>query len=181
MVLRPAILVDVDGPLNPYLAKPTRRPPGYTTHRIRPAGFSRPLRVWLDPSHGPWLLSLAAATGAELVWATTWEHEANEFIAPRLGLPELEWIDFGGLGSDHRDGHHGKVPAITEWAGTRPIAWLDDEFQRRDPEWAAARPGTLLVPVDPRKGIGVDHLERVRAFLASPAPAPLATPLRPGS
>ncbi|WP_112232642.1 hypothetical protein [Lentzea atacamensis] len=118
-------------PLNPYLAKPTRRPAGYTTHRIRPAGFSRPLRVWLDPSHGPWLLSLAVAADADLVWATTWEQEANEFIGPRLGLPELEWIDFGGRGADHRDGHHGKVPAITEWAGTRPIAWLDDEFQPR--------------------------------------------------
>lgn len=167
MLSRPAILVDVDGPLNPYLAKPTRRPTGYTTHRIRPSGFRRPLRVWLDPSHGPWLLSLAAATGADLVWATTWEHEANEFISPRLGLPALEWIDFGGRGSDHRDGHHGKVAAITEWAGPRPIAWLDDEFQPRDPEWAAARPGTLLVPVDAREGIGIDHLERVHAFFAN--------------
>ncbi|SFR28876.1 hypothetical protein SAMN04488564_115185 [Lentzea waywayandensis] len=121
--------------------------------------------MWLDPSHGPWLLSLAAATGADLVWATTWEHEANEFIGPRIGLPELEWIDFGGRGADHRDGHHGKVPAITEWVGTRPIAWLDDDFQPRDQEWASSRPDTLLVPVDPRKGIGADHLERVRAFL----------------
>ena len=171
MLSRPAILVDVDGPLNPYLAKRTRRPAGYTTHRIRPAGFSRPLRVWLDPSHGPWLLSLAAATGADLVWATTWEHEANQFIAPLLGLPELEWIDFGGRGSDHHSGHHGKVPAITEWAGTRPIAWLDDEFQPRDPEWAVSRPGTLLVPVSARHGIGIDHLEQVHRFLTATAPA----------
>ncbi|WP_112272315.1 HAD domain-containing protein [Lentzea terrae] len=179
MLSRPAILIDVDGPLNPYLAKPTRRPAGYTTHRIRPAGFARPLRVWLDPSHGPWLLSLAAATGADLVWATTWEHEANEFIGPRLGLPELEWIDFGGQGSDHRDGHHGKVPAITECAGSRPIAWLDDEFQRRDPQWAAARPGTLLVPVDARKGIGIDHLEQVQAFFTDISVAtPLNLPLQ---
>lgn len=162
---RPAILVDVDGPLNPYAAKPTRRPAGYTTHRIRPAGFPRPLRVWLDPSHGPWLLSLAEAADADLVWATTWEHEANEFIAPRLGLPSLEWIDFDGRGSDHRDGRHGKVSAITAWAGERRIAWLDDEFQRADPAWAAARPGTLLVPVDAREGIGIEHLERVLAFL----------------
>ncbi|WP_394621607.1 HAD domain-containing protein [Lentzea sp. JNUCC 0626] len=167
---RPAILLDVDGPLNPFLAKPTRRPAGYTTHRIRPHGFFRPLRVWLDPSHGPWLLSLAAAVDADLVWATTWEHEANEFIGPVLGLPDLEWIAFGGAG--HSDGLHAKVPAITEWAGTRPIAWLDDEFQPRDTEWAAERPGTLLVPVDPRKGIGIDHLERVRAFLAGAGRSP---------
>ncbi|MEV6242023.1 HAD domain-containing protein [Lentzea sp. NPDC051838] len=167
MLSRPAILVDVDGPLNPFLAKPTLRPIGYSTHRIRPAGFSRPLRVWLDPSHGPWLLSLAAATRADLVWATTWEHEANKFIGPLLGLPELEWIDFGGRGADHHDGLHGKVPAIAEWAGTRPIAWLDDEFQPRDPEWATSRPGTLLVPVDPREGIGIEHLSQVHTFLTN--------------
>ncbi|WP_285749371.1 hypothetical protein [Lentzea sp. NBRC 105346] len=33
----PAILLDVDGPLNPYMAKPERRPAGYTTHRLWPA------------------------------------------------------------------------------------------------------------------------------------------------
>ncbi|WP_170176446.1 HAD domain-containing protein [Lentzea flaviverrucosa] len=180
MFMRPAILLDVDGPLNPFMAKPTRRPAGYTTRRVRPYGFFRPLRVWLDPSHGSWLLSLAAATGADLVWATTWEHEANEFIGPCIGLPELEWIDFGGRGSDHADGLHGKIAAITEWARTRPIAWLDDEFRPRDQEWAASRPGTLLVPVDPRKGIGVDHLERVRAFLTGAERAPRTpAPSRP--
>jgi hypothetical protein len=34
--MRPMLLIDVDGPLNPYAAKPTRRPHGYTTHRLSP-------------------------------------------------------------------------------------------------------------------------------------------------
>jgi len=34
---------------------------------------------------GPRLLALPG----ELVWATTWQGEANEVIAPRLGLPGL--------------------------------------------------------------------------------------------
>lgn len=32
--VRPPLLVDVDGPLNPYAAKPSQRPDGYETHRL---------------------------------------------------------------------------------------------------------------------------------------------------
>ncbi|WP_443064246.1 hypothetical protein [Streptomyces sp. NBC_00525] len=39
----------------------------------------------LDPRLGP----LLAALPCELVWATTWEDEANIDLAPRLGLPPL--------------------------------------------------------------------------------------------
>lgn len=31
---RPLLFLDVDGPLNPYAAKPTKRPDGYTTLRV---------------------------------------------------------------------------------------------------------------------------------------------------
>ncbi|KAA2247685.1 hypothetical protein F0L68_40030 [Solihabitans fulvus] len=171
---RPAILVDVDGPLNPFAAKPERRPRGYATHRLHPRDSpwehtSRPLRVWLHPQHGRWLLDLAEDTGAELVWATTWEHEANRLLAPILGLPSLPVIDFDGQGQRHHGGHHGKLPAVAEWAGDRPIAWLDDEFQPLDSSWARQRTArgapTLLVQVDPRAGVQPHHLDRIRRFL----------------
>lgn len=47
---KPLLLIDVDGPLNPYAAQAERRPEGYTTHRMRPTGWTpaqspRPLRV----------------------------------------------------------------------------------------------------------------------------------------
>ncbi len=32
--MRPVLLLDVDGPLNPYAAQPQRRPAGYGTHRL---------------------------------------------------------------------------------------------------------------------------------------------------
>ncbi len=58
-VNRPLLFLDVDGPLNPYAAKPERRPDGYTTLRVPRSdaheddrGLSsrrRPLRVWLNP------------------------------------------------------------------------------------------------------------------------------------
>ena len=99
---RPLLFLDVDDPLNPFAAKPTRRPDGYEKHRMaprrwmeaerewlrakgRPFKRAKPLRVWLNPAHGPALLDLPV----ELVWATTWEQEANEWIGPVLGLPAL--------------------------------------------------------------------------------------------
>lgn len=51
--MRPILYLDVDGPLNPYAAKPHRRPEGYSTHRMLPdswraRGYRKPLRVWLN-------------------------------------------------------------------------------------------------------------------------------------
>src|SRR5665213_3690063 len=88
MVSKPVILLDVDGPLNPFDAKPTKRPEGYLTHRYewKAPKSGKPLRVWLNPLHGP----LLDALGAEIVWATAWEHEANTWIAPKIGLGEKD-------------------------------------------------------------------------------------------
>jgi hypothetical protein len=92
------LLVDVDGPLNPYAAKPHRRPEGYQTHRLLTPRWEaaerrrmtewglpnkpvKPLRVWLNPDHGPALDALPF----DLVWATTWEEGR---IDPRRGLAD---------------------------------------------------------------------------------------------
>jgi hypothetical protein len=96
-VSRPLLFLDVDGPLNPYAAKPERRPDGCTTLRV-PRGDDgsheegrslsrrrRPLRLWLNPRHGRQLLGL----GFELWWATTWMDEANRLIGPVLGFHTL--------------------------------------------------------------------------------------------
>ncbi|GAA3369335.1 hypothetical protein GCM10020367_11640 [Streptomyces sannanensis] len=79
----PLLLIDIDGPLNPYGGQPERRPEGYTTHRMCPSGWThgKPLRVWLNHGHGEELLALAEQY--ELVWATTWKGEANVWIGPR--------------------------------------------------------------------------------------------------
>lgn len=81
--MKPLLLIDIDGPLNPYGGKPQRRREGYTTHRMRPSGWThdKPLRVWLNPGHGEELLALADRY--ELVWATTWKGEADWGHLPR--------------------------------------------------------------------------------------------------
>lgn len=164
---RPILFLDVDGPLNPYAAKPTRRPPGYVTHRMRPASwvasrphgrlrpaqYTRPLRVRLNPAHGPALLGLPV----ELVWATTWQHEANEWIAPAIGLPELPVVAWppGAAHEQQPDGLFWKTRSLAEYAAGRPFAWVDDQLTAADWHWCAERhpAATLLLPIDPSRGL----------------------------
>ncbi|MEU6142118.1 hypothetical protein ABZ848_17340 [Streptomyces sp. NPDC047081] len=148
---RPLLFLDVDGPLNPYAAKPERRPEGYTTIRVA-LQPGRPLRVWLNPSHGAALLGL----GYELCWATTWMDAANRWIGPVIGLPELPYVDFGaGLFAFRPDGVHWKTEAIVAHAEGRAFAWVDDEQSPADETYvAAAHPGpALLHHVSPRLGL----------------------------
>ncbi|MFI9765368.1 hypothetical protein ACIHJG_00700 [Streptomyces sp. NPDC052415] len=162
---RPLLFLDVDGPLNPWAAKPERRPEGYTTIRVtlRPG---RPLRVWLNPAHGPSLLAL----GYDLCWATTWMDAANRWIAPVIGLPELPYVDFGdGLFAECPDGVHWKTAAIVEYAAGRPFAWVDDEQSGADDTYVADHhPGpALLHHVNPRIGLREPDLTALREFWAT--------------
>ncbi|MBB5912530.1 hypothetical protein BJY24_001397 [Nocardia transvalensis] len=170
---RAAVLLDVDGPLNPAPPRGGPLPEGYrqfvVRHQIIPVVPPVEHRILLNPAHGDRLLELARAGDADLVWATAWEHEANRLLGPMLGLPELEVIVFEDTGIRHRDGHHGKLPVIDRWAGRRPICWFDDEFQPADQGWAERRSDsgapTRLIPVDPRGGLQPAHLEAAHAFL----------------
>ncbi|WP_370944550.1 HAD domain-containing protein [Amycolatopsis sp. cg5] len=164
--MRPLLLLDIDGPLNPFAAKPDARPPGFTEHRFRLSGWSRrkPLRMWLNPGHGPALLALAERTGLELAWATTWEHRANTMIGPAIGLPSLPVITFAGASSSW------KYPAVARFAYERPLAWLDDDFDLypgpRDAFLAKrAQLPTELIRVNPREGLSAGHLAAVESWV----------------
>ncbi|MFF5407485.1 hypothetical protein ACFY8K_36425 [Streptomyces misionensis] len=166
---RPLLFLDVDGPLNPYAARPERRPEGYTTIRV-PLNSRRPLRVWLNPAHGPAL----SALGYELCWATSWMAEANRWIAPVLGLPELPYVDFGtGLFAHRPDGVHWKTEAIVAHAGGRPFAWVDDEQSPADTAFVTGHhPGpALLHHVDPRIGLREGDFGSLAQFAAGLSPA----------
>lgn len=153
--MKPLLLIDVDGPLNPYAAPAARRPAGYTTHRLRPSGWTdhRPLRVWLNPEHGEELLALAEEF--ELVWATTWKDDANTMIGPLLGLPELPYIDWPQMHGKAPRGTFWKTQYILEYAAGRPFAWVDDDITASDHEWVERHHLTaaLLLRVDERIGL----------------------------
>ncbi|GGY23821.1 HAD domain-containing protein [Streptomyces tanashiensis] len=152
---KPLLLIDVDGPLNPYAAQRERRPEGYATHRMSPTAWTgtKPLRVWLDPDHGDELIALAEAY--ELVWATTWKGEANEWIGPRLGLPELPFIDWPTMHGAAPRGTFWKTQYILEYAAGRPFAWVDDDITSYDHEYGEQKhlAAALLLRVDERIGL----------------------------
>lgn len=163
--MKPLLLIDVDGPLNPFDAPPHRRPAGYSTHRLKPDGWIaqhpgvpeqrvKPLRVWLNPAHGPALMSLPF----ELVWATTWEHDANEWIGWRIGLPRelnLPVIEFGDQYVTRPDGTYVKTWRVVEYAAGRPFVWVDDQITDIDRAYVDRHHDgpALLHCVDPRKGL----------------------------
>ncbi|MYV58164.1 hypothetical protein [Streptomyces sp. SID3212] len=162
MTERPLLLLDVDGPLNPYAAR-LHRPRGYTSTRLHPSAWlsrrtpgsrshRRGLRVRLNPGHGARLLALPY----ELTWATTWMHEANVMIAPVVGLPtDLPVIEWPELFAKDPDGLFWKTRPLLEWAAGRPFAWVDDMITERDRTHVAAHHDApaLLLRIHPRRGL----------------------------
>jgi hypothetical protein len=148
------LFLDVDGTLLPFA------PRGRTA---RPRG--NPLLDRLDPADGARLRSL----GCSLVWATTWMHEANEVLSPRLGLPSLPLVDWSDDEEQPPLEVHWKTPSLVRWAAGRPFAWLDDEIFDADRRWIAAHhPARALAHrVDPRSGLIAADFAAVQRWLAA--------------
>ncbi|MEU9202736.1 HAD domain-containing protein [Streptomyces sp. NPDC048332] len=166
--MKPMLLIDIDGPLNPYAAlSRRRRPDGYTRHLMRPTGWTEgaALPVLLNPEHGGELLALAARY--DLVWATTWKDEANEWIGPRLGLPALPYIDWPDMHGAAPAGTYWKTQYVVAYAAGRPFAWVDDEITDRDRAWVAEQGAggeSLLLRIDPRAGLARADFDALAAW-----------------
>ncbi|MYT26147.1 hypothetical protein GTW69_38755 [Streptomyces sp. SID7760] len=146
----PVLFLDIDGPLIPFGATSRDLPDGYPTYGARPE--ANPLVARLDPALGTRLLALPC----ELVWATTWMADANAWVAPRIGLPELPVVAWPDPSEeDPRARTHWKTRSLVEYAGGRPFVWVDDEITPADRTWVSAHhPGrALLHRVDPRFGL----------------------------
>ncbi|CCK26460.1 hypothetical protein BN159_2081 [Streptomyces davaonensis JCM 4913] len=170
---RPLLLLDVDGPLNPFRAVYARHR-GYVTRRLHPANWSarqtpgsrrlrRGLRVRLHPGHGPRLLALPY----ELAWATTWMHEANEMIAPAIGLPgDLPVIEFTDLFAPDPEGLYWKTRQVVAWAAGRPFVWVDDMVTDHDVRHVHQHHTgpALLLRIDPRRGLGEAEFGRLERW-----------------
>ncbi len=159
--MKPLLLLDVDGVLNPT-GRPT---PDFRQYRCVVDGYE--YTVHLNPRHGPRLMELALRTGAELAWATTWEQHANEWIAPRIGLPTLPVVALGpDRGSEH--GEMFKTRYVAEHVGRRPFVWFDDQVYKEDDEYLRAYQGLsdfLLVHVPAARGLTSEHLAQAREWL----------------
>lgn len=149
---RPLLFLDVDGTLLPFGAP------------IRPVGptSGNPLLARLDPEHG----SRLAALPCDLVWATTWMADANDEIAPALGLAALPVVDWPD--SDEEGPLHWKTRGLVSWAGGRPFVWVDDEIGDADRTWVAAHhpAPALLHRVDPARGLTDRDFTAIADWLA---------------
>jgi hypothetical protein len=154
IVRRVALLfLDIDGTLLPF---------GRSTPPVGQG--SAALRI--DPRHG---LRLGALP-CEVVWATSWMEEANEVVAPVLGLPRLPVLDqLEPSAEDRYFGLHWKTRAMVAWAAGREFIWIDDEITAADREWVGDRhPGpALLLSVDPARGITDRDFDMVEAWLTA--------------
>lgn len=146
------IFLDVDGPLIPFRARSRSRP-----------SAEHPLLDRLDPADGRRLVAL----GGRLVWATTWGPDANEVVAPRLGLPRLPVVDWPDDDEEPAGGRHWKTAGLVAWAAGRPFVWLDDEITDADRWWVeACHPGAaLLRRVDPYAGLAEPDYAAVAAWI----------------
>jgi hypothetical protein len=148
---KPLLLVDVDGVISLFGFDPAALPQGEFRSIDGIAHF-------LSAGAGTCLRELLQHFDA--VWCTGWEEKANEYLPAILELPgPLPHLSFDRLVGPANA--HWKLAAIDAHAGPqRPLAWIDDAFDARCEDWAAARAGsTLLVPTDPAIGLTSAHVK----------------------
>lgn len=154
MKLRPLLALDVDGPIA-LMGDPD---PGQTFEAVVdeiPLIISRRL---------PQRLSQLAAI-FQIVWASSWGRRASLKIAPLVGLPPgLPYIPFTQA---RRPGVSYKLSGLKRWLKSAPAAVVDDEVGPDMWQWAATRPQTLMLQVDPRSGLLDEHVQRLLEFARS--------------
>jgi hypothetical protein len=146
------LLIDVDGVVSLFGFDHDDPPPGCP---VAVDGTPH----WIATGAGARLARLARTF--ECVWCTGWEERAEEHLPRLLGLA-------GGW--EHLTlGEGWKLAAIDTMVDeTRPLAWIDDDFDERHAAWAAARRGpTLLVPTDPAVGLTDAHVSLLEGWASA--------------
>jgi len=159
---RPILAVDIDGVISLFdFDQPIE--PGRTDPADIPGQFHLidGMLHCISLETGPRLNRLADAY--ELIWASGWEDRANDHLPAILGVPELPHLTFDGRA---RFGTaHWKLEAIEEYAGSRPLAWIDDNLDESCFEWARTRDApTLLVPTESDVGLTESHVGALESW-----------------
>ncbi|GAA1677434.1 HAD domain-containing protein [Glycomyces endophyticus] len=155
----PLLFLDVDGTLIPF---------GQSEHQVPLDSTSDSYLSRLDPQIGTRLTALPF----QLVWATTWEDDANTVVAPRLGLPLLPVVRWpeptpADELEDQWFNLHWKTRTLVAWAAGRPFVWVDDEITEADEDWVEKHhPGrALLHRVEPAQGITYADLNTIDTWI----------------
>ena len=148
------VFLDVDGVLIAVTGA-RQPPPGWPDFTHHPEVNGYPL--WLSRQMMARLLRL----DAEIVWCTTWEHDAPRHIAPLVGAPDLRVLDLSP---------RWKPAAIAEELRRRPQpwVWIDDDaiaFGPTNDILHLGLPGHVTRP-DLASGLTPAELDGIEAFLA---------------
>lgn len=151
---KPFFLIDIDGVLNPDWSNSEAKKNGIRRIWHVQSGSVR-YRMLLNPTHGSWLNELSEFF--QLVWATTWQDEANDAIRHKLGIPELPVIYFT---SKEWVTNHSKVPDVLNYVGDTPFVWIEDDLTDRDREMLK-NSGTnhRIFEIDPKIGFQREHVD----------------------
>lgn len=181
-VTKNILLLDVDGVINAFGARPGR--PRFIDLRSFVADNGFQIQYHQDIVDR--IRGFHESGLAEVRWLTTWTHEANADLAPKIGMPDdlfvyerprddTRWAG-SGLNMVRVEDYWWKARAAeaARAAGYR-VAWLDDELawrvDRPSPEmrWAvtakeAGDPDLLMVSPEPSLTHG--DLDMVQEFLS---------------
>lgn len=154
------VFLDVDGVLSPVA--PPRHDHWDDWERIEGIPFHLVLSRQMA--------ARIADLGAEIIWLTTWEHDANAVVADYLG-----WEPHEVLERKDSTGQWWKFEALAERieSDPRPFAWIDDELERRKRDvgpWLRDRDVPVLA-LSPRSEIGLTpgEITRLEDFVAEHA------------
>ncbi|MEU4364096.1 HAD domain-containing protein [Promicromonospora sp. NPDC023987] len=157
---RPILFLDVDGTILPFGGSGMPSVPGAPDSWT---ASTNPHLARVDRGLGP----LLAELDCDLMWATAWMDEANEVIAPLLGLPRLPVADLLDDGDGQDDTLEWKTKSLVRIARGRPFIWVDDAIGHADRWWVElAHPGAaLLYQVDPTVGLTAADIAAIAAWL----------------
>lgn len=172
--MKPLLFLDLDDVLNIRVAP-------YDEYLVEVATDDLPTGPFINEFAGPcvelsicvpraypaWLSELSEVF--ELVWATTWEHAANRYISPLLGLPELPVVKHSALlprFSEVKSGQPAlwKIRSILDFAGSRPFAFVDDRAYGLDSWLEAVAPELTTLVLVPERGLTRAHVDELVSF-----------------
>jgi hypothetical protein len=148
---KPLLFVDIDGVLSLFGFCSTAVPARCSWHQVD--GIVHLL------SHEAAEHLQALDTAYEIVWCSGWKDRANDHLPHVLQVGPYPHLTFGAS-----DGHW-KLASVTEHAGDRPLAWIDDDVNDAVRGWAARRAApTLIVETAPATGLTAELAERLRRW-----------------
>lgn len=119
--MKPYLFLDVDGVLSPLSDDPNDE-----------------WDDWLENNLTPFWLLLSKKMGisiralnVDIVWLTTWEHDANFYIGPIFDWPNLPVLESNYAEDERSNYEWWKLASLRKFLNENPrdFIWIDDEIQ----------------------------------------------------